>query len=280
MVDSMLFKNTLFILTFLWASVTNAQEELIKLHPDHCNELTVVGSDQWIPFAYSEYGQPKGIAFDTVQLLALDLGLELRFKFNIPWKRLELLMDNGDADLLAGNYWTEQRDKKWAISQAFSQDEIRIFRRTDKTIQYSRLADLKTHRGLIPRGVSLGATFDSFKPQLNLDEVQTHNQMITMLNIGRADYIVLPLFNGQRKINQMGLGQELVSVTPAISVNRVHLSLSKKALCFSQDRLTQFNEAISKRLKDGSIKKIEETYMAMPKPCNANECRTAPLTPQ
>lgn len=233
-----------------------------------CNTLTVVGSDQWIPFAYTEDStegyKAKGIAFDTAKLILGDLGLKADIKMNIPWKRLELMMNEGKADLLAGHYWTKERAQKWYISSEFALDEVRVFVNETENIAFQSLEDLIDYRGLMPKGVSLGPTFDTFRHKLRIDEVQEHDQMIAMLNLKRADYIVLPYFNGQRKINKLNLGEKISALEPALSINKVHLALSRQSACGSLSLLEKINQAINIRLKDGSIKKIEHAYMNSP----------------
>lgn len=234
-----------------------------------CNSLTVVGSDQWIPFAFlnkddSEHidqKYPKGIAYDVVRLIGSDLQLNLNFQVGQPWRRVEQKMNNGQVDLLAGNYWNEQRDKKWAISQSFSRDEVRVFTHKDNTFDFKDVSDLKKRHGLIPSGASFGQKFDQYKLKLDIKEVKDHKQILAMLSHRRTDYIVLPYLNTQRKIKQYGYQNQIVALEKPLSINQVHLSLSKQSPCYSDDLLNRINQAITNRKADGSIDAIVEAYL-------------------
>lgn len=257
-------KPALFILLFIFSNHSFSETNANKKAQPRCKQLTVVGSDQWVPFAYLESEEaniPKGISFDVVRLISEDLNISLTFKIGIPWRRLELLMDGGQVDVLAGNYWNEHRAKKWAITRAISKDEVRVFVLSKKTLHFKTLTDLIGFEGLIPSGVSFGQAFDGFKPNLSLDEVTTHEQMITMLTLKRSDYLVLPYFNGLRKLNRLGLNEQIIALETPLTINPVHLSLAKKSPCYSDQLLEQFNQAIDERLSDGSIRKIEQSYL-------------------
>ncbi|OZG70769.1 hypothetical protein BTA51_24630 [Hahella sp. CCB-MM4] len=226
-----------------------------------CEKIRVVGSDQWIPFAYTSPDQPDkpiGIAYDVVRLLGADLGVSVEIDVGIPWRRIELEMDNGTADLLAGNYWTEQRAKRWAVTRDFASDKVHVFVRKGEEFSYSSLSDLIGKAGVIPAGISLGQEFDSFKPNLDIYEVKQHTQMIEMLMKRRLDYMILPLYSGNLKIKALGYGEGISVLPTPVSVNSVHLSLSRESSCVVL--LEKMNRQIERRVADGSIQAIISAY--------------------
>ncbi|GLQ30432.1 hypothetical protein GCM10007876_09100 [Litoribrevibacter albus] len=249
-----LFITSLLISSFSWSNGWS----------NNCTSLSVAGSDQWIPFAYADSQKPDhpiGIAFDVVRLLTEDLGLELTFQARQPWKRIEQKMNTGHVDILAGNYWNEERAQKWAITDAISKDEVRVFVHRQNEFPFHELKDLKDRHGLIPSGVSFGQAFDHYKSLLNIKEVKTHSQMMAMLSLQRTDYIVLPYFNTQRKIHALGYQDKIVALPTPLDVNNVHLSLSKQSPCYSTELLQRFNESIRRLKQAGSIQKIEANYL-------------------
>ena len=227
-----------------------------------CEKLRVVGSDQWIPFAFAKESadslHPTGIAYDVVRLIGQELGIPVQITIGLPWRRIELAMDKGTADILAGNYWTEERAKRWALSDAFANDEVRIFVRRENNFPFNSMSDLIGKRGVMPAGISLGQEFDSFKHNLDIHEVKLHTQMIDMLALERVDYMILPLLSGRLKIKDAGYENALVAKSKAVSVNAVHLSISRQSSCIVL--LDRINQLIEQRKNDGSIAAIVAAY--------------------
>lgn len=226
-----------------------------------CQKIRVVGSDQWIPFAYADTmvpDHPLGIAYDVVRLISRDLDIPIEIEMGLPWLRVELELDTGSADLLAGNYWNEERARRWAITEPIAYDEVRVFTLSDKTFQYHEMSDLIGKAGVMPFGISLGPEFDSFKSNLDIDEVRLHTQAISMLVLGRKDYLLLPQYSGELKVKRMGYMNRIVALDEPLAVNSVHLALSRKSPCIVL--LDLINQAIVKRKQDGSIDEIVGRY--------------------
>ena len=226
-----------------------------------CDSITVAGSDQWLPFAYSESDSntPTGIAYDVVRLIGKKLNIPVNFNTGLPWKRIELGMETGSIDLLAGNYWNAERAESWHITDAFANDEVRIFVRSGHAFPFDSLKDLEGRSGVMPRGISFGQAFDQYKSQLDIHEVQQHTQMFAMLNLGRIDYMVLPYLNGQIKTKNLGFQGKIIALKNNVSVNGVHLSLSKKSDC--RHLLPQINKVIQRAKDRGTIKDIIKQYL-------------------
>ncbi len=226
-----------------------------------CDKIRVVGSDQWIPFAYADAmvpDHPLGIAYDVVRLISKDLDIPIEIEMGLPWRRIELELDTGSGDLLAGNYWNDERARRWAITEAIADDEVRVFTLSDKTFEFQDMSDLIGKSGVMPFGISYGQEFDSFKWNLDIDEVRLHTQAISMLVLGRKDYLLLPQYSGELKVNRMGYKNRIVALPKPLAVNSVHLALSRKSPCVVL--LDLINQAIVKRKQDGSIDEIVRRY--------------------
>lgn len=243
----------LFLLFIFLCPLTWAQD---------CKELSVSGSDQWIPFAYASgehpYKQAKGIAYDVVDQIGRDLGIAINLKLGIPWSRIEAMLENGDLDLLAGNYWNEDRAKKWLVTDHFALDDVRVFVRRDQSFPFQELKDLEGKRGLLPQGVSFGQDFDAYKKRLNIETVQLHEQMIRMLQLKRADYFILPFYSGVGKIRNLGFQEYIVPLETPVNVNTVHLSLSRRSPC--AELLDEINQIIKQGRADGTFEAIFSKY--------------------
>lgn len=250
-----MFKQLLASL-FLFVSVFASAAEDV----DKCTELTVAGAQQWRPFAYTERDPrpvARGIAFDIVKEIAQRLNLKLYILTDIPWKRIERQLATGEIDLLAGNYWTQERDEKWLITRPITSESVHLFTLTGKRFNFTGLDDLYTKRGVVPRGISLGEDFDEIRPDLDIFEVNRHEQMYEMLHMSRVDYLVSPRFAATMHL-QRPENQDVVMLPNPINKYSVHLSLSRKSKC--ADMINEINQAIEQMHIDGSIEQIIYQY--------------------
>ncbi|MEC9170239.1 MAG: transporter substrate-binding domain-containing protein, partial [Pseudomonadota bacterium] len=97
----------------------------------------------------------------------------------------------------------------------------------------------------------------SIKSNLNIIEVKDHDKMYEMMRRHRADYAVSPQSAALSHLNDPENDGMRISQSP-ISSNNVHFAISAKSKCASL--FPEFNQALSGRLKDGSIKQIIDTY--------------------
>ncbi|MBT3136364.1 transporter substrate-binding domain-containing protein [Alteromonas sp. ALT199] len=228
-----------------------------------CKTLRTAGAQQWFPYAFNEFeGRLKatGIAFDVLTLLSQDLGVTLKIETGLPWKRIESKLDAGELDILAGNYWNETRSRKWLITAPFATDEVYVV--LSPSLVQTRgteisLSALTQYIGVMPRGISLGEKFDSIKSNLKIIEVKDHDKMYEMIRRHRADYAVSPQSAAQSHLDAPENDGMQLSQAP-ISSNNVHFAISAKSKCASL--FPEFNDALSARLKDGSIEQIINTY--------------------
>ena len=241
--------------TFLTLSVSTSAAEA-----ERCTGISAAGAQQWRPFAYTEK-QPrpvaKGIAFDIVREIAQRLNLKLEIVTGVPWKRIERQLASGDIDLLAGNYWTQERSEKWLISRAITSESVHLFTLAGKRFNFESLDDLHTKRGVVPRGISLGEDFDEIRPDLDIFEVNRHEQMYEMLHMSRVDYLVSPRFAATLYM-QRPENQDVVMLPTPINKYSVHLSMSRKSNCV--ETMTDINDAIEQLHYDGTIEQIIYRY--------------------
>ncbi len=146
------------------------------------------------------------------------------------------------------------------ITAPFAAEEVYVV--LSPSLSQTRGTDLSLNAlaqyiGVMPRGISLGEKFDSIKSNLNIIEVKDHDKMYEMMRRHRADYAVSPQSAALSHLNDPENDGMRISQSP-ISSNNVHFAISAKSKCASL--FPEFNQALSGRLKDGSIKQIIDTY--------------------
>ena len=227
-----------------------------------CQKLTVSGSNQWRPIAYSneDKTQALGIAYDVTQELAKALNLPVILDVKMPWARAMKMLDDGEIDMMAGVYWTQQRKDKYLFTLPVTNDTLNIFVKRGNEFNYQEFEDLAGKRLDLIRGTSLGNEFDNYiVDHLEISEVNTFKQQMARLNIGRSDIVVVDPFTAASVLKELKLKSEIVMLATPIAVNPVHLIFSKKSPCITH--LNMMNRIIKKLQKSGRLKAIRDKYL-------------------
>jgi len=227
-----------------------------------CNSLTVSGSNQWHPIAYSNEDNTRalGIAYDVTQELASALNLPVTFNVKMPWARAMKMLDEGEIDMMAGVYWTEQRKENYLFTIPVTNDTLNIFVKRGKEFDYQEFKDLKGKRLDLIRGTSLGNKFDQYiKDHLEVSEMNTFSQQMARLNVGRTDIVVLDPFTAASVLKELKLNKEIVMLDTPVTVNPVHLIFSKKSPCIKH--LDVMNSLIEDMQESGKLSAIRKNYL-------------------
>jgi len=241
------------------AVILSSQLANAQTVPSDCQIPVVTGASNWYPYAYlDEDNTHKGIGYDVVDLVFSDLKTPIKYKLGLPWIRAIEEVNQGEIDVLVANYWTEQRAEKLVMSKEVARESINVFTLKTKPFIYTDWQDLKNKRGVMPRGMALGKAFDQYRPDINLIEVNTHQQSFKMLNKGRADYVLLAQYSAQPYLEKKKNNNVMMQSTP-VNYYSVRISFSKKSSCLKF--FDQFEEVLANRIKDGSVDKIIATYV-------------------
>lgn len=244
-----------FLLLILIAVLSSSAQAM-----QQCTSLKAAGAEQWRPFAYTEKSPKpvaKGIAHDFVLLIGKELNLPVQQRLELPWKRIEMQLESGELDVLAGNYWSEERAAKWLLTDSFASEQVHLLTLKSKRFEFESLADLRGKSGVVPRGVSLGKDFDKARANLKVLEVRTHEQMYDMLQKERVDYMVSPYFAATRHL-QDEKNQHIVILPNPINSYDIHLSLSPSSPCALL--LPKINQVIQDKKLDGTLDQIIQRY--------------------
>jgi len=253
---SLLKKLTALLITISFLAISqmaNAKKDIVD-----CNKPVMTGANNWYPYAYiDEENSPKGIGFDVVNLVFSDLNIPLQYKVGIPWIRTIREVNQGKIDILVANYWTIQRAKQLLMSKEIARESLNVFTLQSRTFELNKWDDLKDKHGVMPRGMAVGESFEQYRKNINLIEVNTHQQIFKMLNKGRADYVLMAK-NSARPYLKKEENRNVIMLDTPINYYSVRISFSKNSSC--QKLFNQFDHALTKRINDGSIAKIIAAY--------------------
>ncbi|MEH6444577.1 MAG: transporter substrate-binding domain-containing protein [Oceanospirillaceae bacterium] len=245
--------NLIAMIAILSTQVANAQTD-----SPSCQIPIVTGANNWYPYAYlDDKNTPRGIGYDVVKLIFSDLKIPIEYNVGLPWVRAIEEVNKGSIDILVANYWTEQRTKALVMSTEIAHESLNIFTLKSKPLVFNEWQDLKGKSGVMPIGMALGKDFKRFRKDINLIEVNTHQQSFRMLNKGRVDYVLLAQYSAQPYLAKKENKNVLMQSTP-VNYYSVRISFSKNSPCLQL--FDQFEELLAKRIKDGSVAKIIATY--------------------
>lgn len=248
----------------LTASSVTAEQTKAKqpeIAAANCRALSVGGANGWEPITYiRESGEQTGLAIDILQEYAERNNLRLDLNIDIPWTRAIQMLRNGELDVIAGAYFTAERDRTYFYSAPFSNDDIMVFQRSDKQFPVIDLHDLIGYRGARPQGGSYGDYIDGYA-QEHLDMIYspTGNRIFDVLMKDRADYVILGRFDGLTNLYRDNLIDEIKVVEPPIDSNEVRFMFSRESPCMGH--VKQLNLLIKELADDGTLESWTHNHL-------------------
>lgn len=240
-------------LAFLYSQIAHPQTQF-----SDCQVPIISGASNWYPYAYIDKNDiHRGIGYDVVNMVFADLNIPIQYKMGIPWSRTIKQVNEGHIDVLAANYWTEERAKNMHMSEEIANESLYVFTLKSNTFIFNEWKDLKNKPGVITRGIALGESFEQYRKNIYLREVNTHQQSFEMLNKGRVDYLLIAKNSAQPYLLKKE-NEDIIMLDKPINFYSIRISFSKKSPCIAI--FEQFNQALTKRIKDGSVTKIISAY--------------------
>ncbi|GAB3033104.1 substrate-binding periplasmic protein [Bowmanella dokdonensis] len=216
-------------------------------------------SDHFAPYVLELDGEIRGINIDLVKRAAAMLGIEMNFVL-VPWKRLELDLEQKEFDCVVAYFRTREREAYMHFTQVPIQ-----FTSYNLFVSQGRLKPgwsleqlhgwrIAYHRGfLIPSQLTgLGA-----KGKIYLVPVQNDEQAMGMLHKGRIDALITNKAVGEHILRHNDW-PGIEAVSPALSFTPAFLVFART------DELAplvaRFDEALFRLLYDGSYLEIKQRY--------------------
>tara|TARA_R110002050_G_scaffold133164_1_gene255584 strand:+ start:943 stop:1881 length:939 start_codon:yes stop_codon:yes gene_type:complete len=198
-----------------------------------CTKLRASGASGWEPVTYLDSQNiARGVAVDILQEFAAQNRIDLEVNLDIPWNRAMLMLINGEIDVMAGAYFTKERDKEFLYSLPFASDDIMVFQNADHTFAVSEVRDLINHRGARPQGGSYGDFLDHYAADyLDIIFSPTGNRIMDLLITQRVDYVMLGRYDGLANIANDDVSRQIHMVERPLVANPVMFMFSRKSPC-------------------------------------------------
>ena len=87
--------------------LTDAEQSWLKQNP----VIRVHNEKDWPPFNYFEYGRPRGLSIDYMDLVAKNLGLDVKYITGPSWNEFLEMVKRKELDVMLNIVKTEDRQK-------------------------------------------------------------------------------------------------------------------------------------------------------------------------
>ncbi|WP_161974532.1 substrate-binding periplasmic protein [Piscinibacter terrae] len=191
------------------------------------------GHHDYPPWNWEHDGQIVGACASIATRAIERLGYRVDLRYLGPWKRCQVLVETGQADVNICAFSNSERLARTVIVEPrMGQNLIAVFYRQGARDpswfhQWDDLRGLRT--GLII-GVSMGPEFDDFLSRhTTVERVANLDSVMKMLSLGRVDIAPFGLEAGRIALDSLGLNERVVpAIRPAL-VGDLYLFIAKNS---------------------------------------------------
>lgn len=194
--------------------------------PAHAMPLRAVGSQFARLFEGSEGQAPRGLA---VELLGQLFGDGVRCEW-MPWSRAQLMLEQGEADILIGPYRTPEREPRMLFSaRAFYSDAMVWYARRGEEPRWTgESAELAHMHAAAVRGWAYGRRFERMKTAMNqLTWVHSVDAGLQMLTKRRIELFAANDRNCQPVLQRLHLANDVTRCSPPLDVLYGHMAFAR-----------------------------------------------------
>lgn len=218
-------------------------------------KIIVGGDEDYPPYTYlDEKGEPKGLDVDIIKHIAVEMNLELEFRFT-QWGTAIDNLKSGKIDVILGISYSTKRKPYFDYTIPHTTEYHAIFVRKDSGID--EFIDLANKTMIIQKGDSTYET--SFKPYGFENPVVTIDSIpeaISQLNAGRHDFLIAPYSIGMEAISMLDANR-LKTIGPPILPNIFRFAVKKG----NSGLLTVLNDGLDKLKADNGIHQIQKNWI-------------------
>lgn len=200
-----------------------------------CERLVATGHPDYPPFMWRDPQNPQqlvGAQADLLVQLGQELGVRIDILASRSWDKAVSEVRSGRVDLLAGNALNlaDLETMDYIHPPLFSRAKV-VLVRNIASFPYIEWADLRGRRGAAV-GSDFGTAFNDYaKANLDLQQGAKLPQLLQKLMLGEVDYLVHEREPAFAQAYTLGLQDDLLALSPAISSEGLYLALSHNSAC-------------------------------------------------
>jgi len=221
--------------------------------PAQATPLRAVGSQFARIFEGAEGQAAKGLA---VELLAMLFGDNVRCEW-LPWSRAQLMIEQGEADILIGPYRTPEREARmlFSVRSFYSDAMVWYARRGEEGRWTGEFGDLAQLPVAAVRGWAYGSRFERMKTSMaQLTWVQNVDAGLQMLTKKRVDLFAANDRNCQPVLQRLNLADAVARCSPPMDVLHGHMAFARSAA--GDELARRYDQAFEQWLRTGSATEL------------------------
>ncbi|MDJ0667626.1 MAG: transporter substrate-binding domain-containing protein [Desulfobacterales bacterium] len=161
--------------------LTEAEKEWLARHP----VIRVHNEMDWPPFNYFEYGRPRGLSIDYMNLVAARLGIEVQYVTGPSWNEFLDMVQRQELDVMLNIVRTEERQRFLLFTDPYVQNPNVIVSTIEKP--YENIQALFGRTVAFPRGFFFEEVLAKSFPQIKRLPVEDSLASLKAVLFGRAD---------------------------------------------------------------------------------------------
>ncbi len=162
-------------------NLTTAELNWLKAHP----VITVHNEKEWPPFNYFEYGKPRGLSIDYMNLLAKRLGIKIRYITGPSWGEFLRMIKFKKIDVMLNIIKTPDREKYILYTSPYTRNPNTIVSRKDNPIE--TVAQLDGLTVAIVKGFFYEEILKKSYPEVKMLLVKDTLACLKAVSTGKAD---------------------------------------------------------------------------------------------
>lgn len=235
------------LLTGIFFSIppTSAAEE---------NCTVTVGINHAPPYRVVTDEGVTGLYVDIFNEIADRIDWEVRY-VEAPFRRVLLMMEEGEVDVMLGPLKTEEREQMMAFVAPVFPPERKLFFYLHKENRITEYDDLYGKKIGVLDGASYFEEFDTDE-ELTKEPIGRYENLMRMLEMDRVDVVVAPELVGRDTVNRLDID---ASVSPyQVPGEHSYIAISRTSPVFSrQDEIIRVFEQIR---QDGTYDRLVRGY--------------------
>jgi polar amino acid transport system substrate-binding protein len=195
----------------------------------NCKVIKVGGGD-WLNVQELSNlrGSASGASISLLHKLPELIGVKISYEPATPFARQLQQLKEGQLDVLAGVYPTQERKKHYLFTDNYFYEKLFIFAKPEKIENLTTITQLKQSVGAVIRGASYGPILDElYSDKTKAIAAENQNQRLQLLLHDRVDYFI-------GTITAVGYSPQMKSIAIAekpIYHQGVALGFSPKSEC-------------------------------------------------
>lgn len=227
-----------------------AQEKITS-----CSSLSATGNPEYPPFLWQK-GRAEtlhGAIAGLMDKLSEKINIPIKTIYVGPWSRSQQEVRSGRVDLMAGAFYTfERADYMEYFSPAMMFTKSVVWQSNKTEFDFHSWSDLRNRWGVTVINNSFGQEFDDYaKKNLSLLTVAGLEQAFSMLDAGRADYVLYERSPGMAYVQHMDLEYKVKAVEPSIGSEGLFLAMSKQSACNTPEIKHRIATALRELVDEG-----------------------------